>query len=76
MTRDFGVASRRILQLVRVDEYIVQQYAMEIIPLIQLDLEGTSIGEHIVIRAHAREDSVHRAQPETPIVSLCSCSTN
>lgn len=34
------------------------------LPFIQLDLEGTSIGKHIVISSHASQDSIHRAYSE------------
>ena len=41
------------------DENEVTAYS----PFVQLDLEGTGIGEHIVVRSHPSQNRVNRAQP-------------
>jgi hypothetical protein len=60
MTSDFGVASRRILQLIVISLIVeLNKRSSEHLPFIKFDLEGTGIGEHVVVCSHASEDIVH-----------------
>lgn len=62
MTSDRGVASRKILQLhAMIDEIRQTDDMIPDIPFIQLYLERTRVGEHIVICSHTRKDSVDGA---------------
>jgi hypothetical protein len=62
ITRDLGVASRKILQLkaegfgftIRLERKQINR------PFIQLDLEGAGIRKHVVVGAHTSKYSVDR----------------
>ena len=72
MTNDFGVASRRILQLIARGKHRITRRKKSLIsvPFIEFDLEGTGVGEHVVVRAHTSQDSVDRAQSSIISMSL------